>query len=220
MKALALLLAILIALLPCAAQNNTKPSMFTSESECKASLASGNFAYYAPVDLSKKAENPIDNSTIFGVKLETDTCRHQWTMKGWQYIVQVGGSMMRARKDAAGNLTIFARNDCGNADNTDQIHPALPPTLPEAPAQQADTVQPACPASGCTYSSSTSTVNINFAEVASQPWQPSYVAPKQHHYGLLIGAVVVGAVVVGIVFGLHHGGGNTTAGYAGTGGAQ
>jgi len=131
-------LLLLFASCPPKAHGQNKPNMFQGQPECEVALSSGNFSYYAPVDLSRSKVSPIDGKTVFGVKLEADSCRHQRTMKGWQWVVQSADSMMRAHKDAAGNLVIFARNDCGNGDDTESAptvttgRPAPNPTLAQA----------------------------------------------------------------------------------------
>jgi hypothetical protein len=105
-------------------------SIFQDEQSCNAALATKTFAYYIPVDVSKKNINPIDNITVFPVKLEADMCRYQYTMKGWKWVVQKGDTLMRARKNETGELVIFARNDCGNADNTPPVPSPVAPASP------------------------------------------------------------------------------------------
>ena len=122
------------------ANAQTKISIFAGnngEMQCNAALSSGNFSYYVPVFTGNKGKNPIDNITIFPVKLEADQCRHQYTVKGWAWVVQSGGSLMRARKNDAGEFVIIARDDCGNADETPTtpvliISTPIQPTLAQA----------------------------------------------------------------------------------------
>jgi uncharacterized membrane protein YgcG len=136
------------------AQGKNKPNMFSDETACTAALESGDFSYYAPVDLSRSTVNPIDGKTVFGVKLEADTCRHQHTMKGPKWVVQASDSMMRAHKDAAGNLVIFARNDCGNVDDT---YSAPAPVSANRPAPNPTLAQSQTPVTVNVYNYSSST---------------------------------------------------------------
>lgn len=200
-KAIKVVVVVLMAIIavifstPLSAQ---KPSMFSSPVQCNAALASGNFAYYAPVDLSKRAENPIDNANVFGVKLEADSCRHQRTISGWKYVVQPGGSMMRADKDAAGNLVIDRRDDCGNADDTDQQHPVVPET-PNAPTPQ--TSAPPAPATQLSFSSSNTTNNYyeggGQQEPTNQPW-PLLTVPAPKSWFCHTWCVVTGVAIIGV----------------------
>ena len=144
---------------------------------------------------------------------------------------QVGECMLPAGSKVAekDGIMIWAAT-CGNDEVnrnivvTTDVKPALAPPTPQTPAPQTGTVQPACPASGC--SSSSATVNLFMIEqTRQQEEQPRYeqssyfVAPPpvNHHWGIITG-VVVTAVVLGVVFGLHHG--STTSGNVNTGGVQ
>lgn len=101
------------------------------------------------------------------------------------------------------------------------MSPALPTTAPENLTPQTGTVQPACPASGCSSSSSIATVNLfvpqqQGEEVRQQPDYYTAPPPANHHWGL-IGVIVAGGVVVAIIFATH---GHSTSGNVNTGGAQ
>lgn len=134
--ALVLVTTLLVATV---ASAQTRSSIFETEKACNVALSSGNYAIYGPVDLSRKDKDPIDNIVVFPVKLEADQCRLQATMKGEKWVVQAEGSLMRARKNEAGELAIFARNDCGNADITplppvQVVQPPAPVVTPIADA--------------------------------------------------------------------------------------
>lgn len=126
---------------PASAQNK-KQSIFNTQKECETALSSGDFAYYIPVDIRDKEKNPIDNTTVFPVKLEGDQCRLQKTMKGEKWVIQMGDTLLRARKNESGELKIFARDDCGNADLTPtpplQTEPSTktPPTSTNEPSKK------------------------------------------------------------------------------------
>lgn len=94
------------------------PNAWNTLGECQTALESGNFSYYVPTFLGNKGKNQIDGVHVFGVRLEQPECRHQFTMMGWKYVVQPTSVLLRARKDANGKLTVFARDDCGNDDNS------------------------------------------------------------------------------------------------------
>ena len=108
------------------------------------------------------------------------------------------------------------------------VQVALPPApLPNAPAAQTGTTQQVCPPNGCVqYSSSTTTYDMRtMAEEARQTEfrQPAYEVPANHHWGWIVGGIVVGGVVAAI-FGLHHSSPSCIQGTAGcsakTGGFQ
>ena len=133
-----LVFAAVVALATMSTSVNAQDSDFGSYEACDAALKSGNFSIYVPVDVSRKNVNPIDGIRVFGVKLEADQCRFQKTMKGMRWVVQKGDTRMRARRDASGELVVFARDDCGNEDKTPDPAPAPTPVTatPPPPTQE------------------------------------------------------------------------------------
>lgn len=190
------------------ANAQTKPSIFETPEVCNTALASKDFAYYAPVFTEDKAKNPIDDVKVFGVKLEADQCRHQFTVKGWKWVVQAGETLMRARKDASGELVIFARNDCGNLDNT----PAPPqPTVAPTPAPRPVAAVPPRP-TPATPTAITAHVDgkvevvhsgtVDVRHSGAVEWNPIVIPPPKARCGkgckTLIGVGIAGGIAGGI----------------------
>lgn len=179
----------------------SKPAIFDTQKSCEAALASQNFSYYAPVDLSRKTKDPIDGKTVFGVKLEADQCRRQLTMQGEKWVVQSEGSMMKAHKNEAGELAIFARDDCGNKDTTPT--PTVPQTPPVTPLQPppppAPVVvpppQPAVPAPPVSISDAVAKVTVVIVPSPAATTPPPPTMKKSSHRW--VWWVVGGAVVAG-----------------------
>lgn len=117
MRATALIVAFLATLgFSQQAEAQQHPRVWQTEYQCNLALESGKYAVYVPADTRKKSVNRIDNKTIFGVYLPQEQCREQWTMLGWKYVVHPTTVPLRARKNAQGELVVFARDDCGNPD--------------------------------------------------------------------------------------------------------
>ena len=202
------------------ANAQTKPTMFITWAECDSARMSGNISPYVPEFMGKKVENPLNGTDRVPVTLGTDQCRHEFTVQGWKWVLVLKGTTMRAEKNAIYGIKIYARDDCGNADDTDQqwsLRPALPDTTPNAPTPQT-TGQQVQPTVINNYSSST--YNNPVAEERMPPpaenWEPVDTRPKKHsggHGKLICGVVAIGGGVAAIFLVSHgHGGGNNSGG--------
>jgi hypothetical protein len=88
--------------------------MFTTGAECKSALASGEFSFYKPKFFGLHDKELPNGSTRVKVPLEQAACIHMQTTAGMKYVPQPAGTELRAFQDANGNLTFYARHDCGN----------------------------------------------------------------------------------------------------------
>jgi len=202
----------------------TKPTMFVTWAECDAARLSGNIAPYVPEFTGKKVENPLNGTNRVPVTLGADQCRHEFTVQGWKWVLVLQGTPMRAEKNAIYGIKIYARDDCGNADDTDQqwsLRPALPETTPDAPTPQTGQVQPTVINN---YSSSTYNNPVAAAEEHPQPpaenWEPVDTRPKKHgggHGKLICGVVAIGGGVAAIFLVSH---GHNNSGGINTGGSH
>jgi len=195
----------------------TKPTMFITWAECDAARLSGNISPYVPEFTGKKVENPLNGTDRVPVTLGDNQCRHEFTVQGWKWVLVLQGTPMRAEKNAVYGIKIYARDDCGNADDTDQqwsLRPALPDTTPNAPTPQ--TEQQVKPTVINNYSSSTyiNPVAEEHMPPPAEPWAPSDTHTVKHGHGKLycVIAAIGGGTAVAILATRGHGNNNSGGG--------
>lgn len=96
------------------AQTPHHPNTFPTMEACAGALHAGHFRFYEPRYFGLKGQDPVDNRERIVVPLETDSCLEMLTVGGRRFVVQREGTLFRARRQADGSLTLYARDDCGN----------------------------------------------------------------------------------------------------------
>ncbi len=204
-----LLAALFSLLVNASAYAQGKPkTVFNSLGECQTALEKATLSpdenavrnlAYVPKFFGHKTVNPIDNVRVFETHVSEAQCRHEFTVLGWGYVVVLPTLKLRATKDSSGNLTIIARDDCGNDDDNDKSSPPPPPTavIPPPPPTPAPTVQLTVDQSTVPYGGSTTvrwqSQNATLGCTANGAWS----GPKATG-----GAESTGALTVGSTFGI------------------
>ena len=142
-----LILSVLMGATPVHAEElkPAKLSIFESKSDCEVAMASGNFTFYQPKHFGLKNRNTTNGTTRVVVELESDQCRNVLVVSGMKWIPEKKGTKKRANKAADGSVVIYARDDCGNDDITDQQQAPSAPASVVAQAPPAPAVQPPAP---------------------------------------------------------------------------
>jgi hypothetical protein len=113
------------------AEAQTWPNMFSTEAACKAALESGRLRFYEPKYFGSHTRNPPNGYDRIVVPLESDTCLEMRVVGGRQFVAQREGTLFRAQKLADGSLSLYARDDCGNA----VYGVVFPAPVPPAPVE-------------------------------------------------------------------------------------
>lgn len=129
-----------------AADDPNKPGpVFGTQEACQVALDFGSYDVYEPGYSGNRDKDKRKGIKYDVLELEFTQCRFQRTLQAWGWTINPRGTKVRAVYDGSDMPRIYARDDCGNADNTPmpEAPPSPPPAIaPQAPAPAAPAITP------------------------------------------------------------------------------
>lgn len=139
-----LLFALIGVNIPVSAATPAAPNMFPSKEAAVAALRSGNFTAYEPQYFGLKGLNQVNGTTKVAVPLEADAVVYMLTTAGWQWVIELRGTMFRWNVGLDGTVTPYALDVCGNSAK-EVYYPPAPEPPPPPPGPEVKVVEPPPP---------------------------------------------------------------------------